>query len=169
MSFFYAVIANQGGGPEVTSGFSDGVGSATGQATVSGVGAKIAAAAGTSAGQATATADGNFFGVIPRAHWAFNETVGGTAPDIGTASHPGTLINAPAWVAGQLGNALDFESSSSQRVDFTAGVFSANTVQAFTLCAWIKPESCGTNGGGNIISWTNAAGNGSNLQLRLSE
>ena len=150
MSYYAAILSGQGGGPELTSGFSDGVGSATGQATISAV------------GDWSPHALPN-----PRAHWRLDEITGTNAPDTGTANRPGTLFNAPAWVPGQLGNALDFESTVSQRVDFAAGVFSANTVQAFTLCAWIKPESYGVGSAGNIISWTNSAGTGSNLQLRL--
>ena len=50
----------------------------------------------------------------PIAHWKFDDGVGTTAID-SEGGHDGTLTNGPVWVAGQLGDALNFDGSDDYR------------------------------------------------------
>ncbi|MHC4356863.1 MAG: hypothetical protein ACYS0H_29540, partial [Planctomycetota bacterium] len=41
--------------------------------------------------------------------WLFDEGTGSTTADVSGNGNDGTLIGGPAWVAGQFGNALEFD------------------------------------------------------------
>lgn len=75
------------------------------------------------------------------AHWKFDESSGaGTAVD-NAGGNNGTLINmdpATDWVAGKVGNALDFDGMNDS-VDISNVDLSAIAPNAGTVCAWIKP------------------------------
>src|SRR3981189_591704 len=43
-------------------------------------------------------------------YWKFDENSGTTAAD-SAGSHPGTLVNGPAWTAGRINSALQFNAS----------------------------------------------------------
>lgn len=81
--------------------------------------------------------------VIPGliAHYTFDDISGATVADE-TGSFPGTLINGPTVVNGQLGNGTDFDSASTQYMD--AGVAMGNSlgngVSALTLSLWFKAD-----------------------------
>lgn len=89
----------------------------------------------------------------PVGYWAFDDGAGTFARDFSpnginistgtatTAPGPGhgTLVNAPAWVAGQRGYALRFTGSESVAVPSSAGLSVSGT--AFTAMAWINPAS----------------------------
>lgn len=71
-----------------------------------------------------------------------DETSGSTAADSSGNGNDGTLTNmdpATDWVAGQIGNALDFDGTNDF-VDFA----SIDVGDTFTIAAWIKPDSSGT-------------------------
>jgi hypothetical protein len=70
----------------------------------------------------------------PIAHWKLDEGTGVTAVD-SIGGHDGTLINGPVWVAGQLGDALDFDGSN----DLVSVPHEAIFTQApMTVSAWFK-------------------------------
>ncbi|UCF14460.1 MAG: hypothetical protein JSW59_13685 [Phycisphaerales bacterium] len=89
--------------------------------------------------------------------WKFDEGAGDTAVDWSGHGNHGTLIEAPQWVDGYDGGALDFEFANSndgvavRAFDVAAG--------GITLGAWVKPESFSQNDG-RII--TKATGTGEN-------
>jgi len=47
------------------------------------------------------------------AHWKFDEGVGNTATDSLDNAHPGTIGGVANWVPGQIGDALDFDGSTT--------------------------------------------------------
>ncbi len=77
-------------------------------------------------------------------YWKLDETSGITASDSSTGGHPGTLSNGPVWVAGQVGNALQFDATDNgndgddPRV--TIGT-AFDVALPFTISAWVKPSS----------------------------
>jgi hypothetical protein len=77
--------------------------------------------------------------------WRFDESSGATTGDFSGNGNAGTLFGAMTlsdWVAGEYGNALDFDGSD----DFVSIMKSANGMgryftKDFTVAAWIKPNS----------------------------
>lgn len=66
-------------------------------------------------------------------HWRFDEGSGKTASD-SIAGNDGTLWGNPKWVAGQLGNALEFDGD-----DWVDCGDILNIADAITIACWIKP------------------------------
>ncbi|MEW6602545.1 MAG: LamG-like jellyroll fold domain-containing protein, partial [Nitrospirota bacterium] len=115
------------------------------------------------------------------AYWAFNEGSGSTAQDSTGNNNTGTLNNGPLWVPGREGSALSFDGlddyvqiNDSNSLDLTGG--------AFTISAWIYPETFGENLNGRIIDhgggsegiggWSllvNNYQNGSNVRLSTKD
>ena len=86
----------------------------------------------------------------PIAHWKLDDGTGLTAVD-SEGGHDGALLNGPAWVAGQIGDALQFDGSNDY-VDLTSDeelddVFDGGA----TVMAWIEPSSWGGNGYARIF------------------
>ena len=86
----------------------------------------------------------------PIAHWKLDDGVGTTAID-SEGGHDGTLTNGPAWVAGQIAGALNFDGSNDY-VDLTSDaelddVFGGGA----TVMAWIRPTGWGEAGYGRIF------------------
>lgn len=76
-------------------------------------------------------------GAGPIAHWKLDETSGTIAFD-SEGGHDGTLINGPAWVAGQIDGALDFDGSN----DLVSVPHQATFTQApMTVSAWFKLDT----------------------------
>ncbi|MDH3589124.1 MAG: DNRLRE domain-containing protein, partial [Gammaproteobacteria bacterium] len=70
----------------------------------------------------------------PIAHWKLDETSGTTAVD-SVGGHDGTLTNGPAWVAGQIDGALDFDGSNDLVSIPHHAIF---TQVPMTVSAWFK-------------------------------
>ncbi|PZQ49100.1 MAG: hypothetical protein DI551_00155 [Micavibrio aeruginosavorus] len=68
-------------------------------------------------------------------YWQMDET-GGTSASDSSGNNNGTLVNAPAWTTGYLGNALQFTSASSQYVSVERSASLEPT--AVTVVAWVK-------------------------------
>ena len=66
-------------------------------------------------------------------HWRFDESSGKTASD-SIAGNDGTLEGIPKWVAGQLGNALEFDGD-----DWVDCGDILNITGAITIACWINP------------------------------
>ena len=114
------------------------------------------------------------------AHWKLDDGTGTTAID-SEGGHHGTLTNGPVWVAGQLGDALDFDGSN----DLVSVPHHATFTQVpMTVSAWFKLDTLPTTRSehGTIIdkrhtvdpyaSWTlyvnEALGNKIRFQIRDS-
>ncbi len=74
------------------------------------------------------------------AYWPLDEGTGTTTADLTGNGSDGTFVDAPAWVGGKLGNALDFDGSNdavdcgnSPLLDFGTG--------DFAISLWIKVDS----------------------------
>ncbi|BCU78096.1 LamG-like jellyroll fold domain-containing protein [Luteolibacter sp. LG18] len=76
-----------------------------------------------------------------RARLAFDETSGTTASDTTGNGWNGTLVNGPAWIAGNSGNAVNLDGSDDH-VTLPAGV--VNGLGDFTLAAWVKLDTGST-------------------------
>ena len=71
----------------------------------------------------------------------FDESSGTTAVDATGNGWNGTLVNDPAWVAGQSGNAVSM-NGVNQYVSLPAGVVSS--LNDFTISAWVKLNALST-------------------------
>jgi hypothetical protein len=83
------------------------------------------------------------------AHWKLDDGAGLTAID-SEGGHHGTLTNGPAWVAGALGDALDFDGSNDY-VD--AGTFDVSG-SGITMMGWFNADVIATDDG-RIVSKAN--------------
>lgn len=93
-------------------------------------------------------------------YWKFNEATGSTtAADSSSGGNTGTLTNMDPntdWVAGKLGNALDFDGSNDSVLNAaTNGMTGLATV---TLSAWIYPRGWGGADLGRIIQQDSGGG-----------
>jgi hypothetical protein len=75
-------------------------------------------------------------------HLRFDETGGTTAADSSGNGYHAALLGGPTFGAGQLGNAVNFASASSQYATLPSGV--VGTLNDFTITAWVKPTSFAT-------------------------
>ena len=92
----------------------------------------------------------------PIAHWKLDDGVGTTAID-SEGGHDGTLTNGPAWMAGHLGDALQFDNSNDY-VDLTSDAeLDDRFVGGATVMAWIFPTGWGENGYGRILDKSSSA------------
>lgn len=78
------------------------------------------------------------------AYWAFNESTGTTAADSSGSGHTGTLNNMDPltdWVAGKVGNALDFDGTN----DYISFVNDINFFwdASFTIASWVYVRGTG--------------------------
>ena len=90
----------------------------------------------------------SLFAQTPVHHWTFDAGSGSTAAD-SAGSATGTLVNT-TWVGGRLGNALEFNGTSS-RVTLGTPVVSGS---AFTVAAWVFADRFDhlTSGDARILS-----------------
>jgi hypothetical protein len=104
----------------------------------------------------------------PVAHWKLDDGTGTTAID-SVGGHDGTLANGPVWVAGQLGDALDFDGADDY-VDLTSDaelddVFAGGA----TVMAWIEPAGWGGSGYGRIFDKSSSpSSTGDGWAIRLN-
>jgi hypothetical protein len=66
-------------------------------------------------------------------YWTFNESSGITASD-SVDSHPGTLMNGPAWTTGKVGNALQFDGNDYVSVGNLGSFYPKGTIEF-----WMNP------------------------------
>ena len=67
--------------------------------------------------------------------WTFDADSGTVLEDISGNGNDGELIGDPAWVPGQFGNAIQFESAKQQRVEVPDSD-SLNPTTAISIVAW---------------------------------
>jgi regulation of enolase protein 1 (concanavalin A-like superfamily) len=92
-------------------------------------------------------------------YWNLNEGSGTTAADASGSGNTGTLINSPAWTAGESGNALNFVSGGKGYVSASGAGSLANLyTHGMSVAAWIKPRSGGSGSGGRIVDKDNNDG-----------
>jgi Tfp pilus assembly protein PilX len=105
----------------------------------------------------------------PIAHWKLDDGTGLDAID-SVGGHDGTLNGVPAWVVGNLGDALDFDGSNDY-VDLTSDAELDDVfVGGATVMAWIEPRSWGGNGYGRIFDKSSvAASTGDGWAIRLNK
>ena len=107
----------------------------------------------------------------PVAHWKLDDGTGPTALD-SEGGHDGTLTNGPAWVAGQLGDALDFDGADDY-VDLTSDAELDDVfVGGATVMAWIEPAGWGGNGYGRVFdksSSPSATGDGWVIRMNVGQ
>ncbi len=85
-------------------------------------------------------------------HWKLDSSSGTTATDSSGNSNTGTLTGGPTWVAGKIGNGLNFDGVDD-RVNAGSGA-SLDNLAAMTLTAWIKADTLGEGGKGRIVDKT---------------
>jgi hypothetical protein len=82
-------------------------------------------------------------------YWSFDENTGTLAGDASGNGNTGTLTNGPTWTTGKLGKAINFDGANDY---VTMGDPTAlKLAGAFTISAWIYPESFGGNSRGRIV------------------
>ena len=72
----------------------------------------------------------------------FNETSGTSSADLTGNGHTATLVNSPAWVAGQYGNGLSFNGSNNAVTVGNASTLDFGASN-FTLMMWTKRNALG--------------------------
>ncbi|MBW8781514.1 MAG: alginate lyase family protein [Verrucomicrobia bacterium] len=72
----------------------------------------------------------------------FDETSGTSAADATGNGWTGTLVNAPTWASGKIGNAVSLASASSQYLTLPSGVVS--DLSDFTIATWVYLNSTST-------------------------
>jgi hypothetical protein len=107
--------------------------------------------------------------------WPFSEGSGSTT---GTAPYVGTLVNSPPWVAGRIGTALSFNTTTAHRYVTVPDSSGLDLTTAGTVMAWIyNTAQINTNTGivhkGNLSNSTDEAygltltRNGSNRRIKF--
>jgi len=92
----------------------------------------------------------------PTAHWKLDDGTGTVAID-SEGGHDGTLANGPVWVAGQLGDALEFDGADDY-VDLTSDAELDDLFDGgATVMAWINPFGWGENGYGRVFDKSSSA------------
>ncbi len=89
-----------------------------------------------------------------------DEGTGNVAGDSSGNGTAGLLTNAPSWIAGRTGQALDFHGGNWVDLGNPAVLRNLTSV---TVSAWVKPG--GTNGGQAIIAWDGGSWNFYSLNL----
>ena len=88
---------------------------------------------------ALTTADAQTLATYGTMHLKFDEASGTTAADSTANGWTGTLVNGATWTTGQLGNAVNLASASSQYVTLPTGV--VNGLTTCTLTSWVYLNS----------------------------
>lgn len=78
------------------------------------------------------------------AQWNFDETSGTTAADSSGNGNTGTLVNGPAFVAGRINNAADFDGSNDRMDIANESNFDFERTQAFSISTWINRDTATT-------------------------
>ncbi len=102
--------------------------------------------------------------------WNLNEGSGSVARDSSNNGNDGTLQGGPNWVAGKIGNALEFDGTDDY-VNCGNGE-SLNITGEFTIAAWIHPTGEGSSTYPRIVDKSNGTGGadpGYKMYLRTAE
>ncbi len=67
------------------------------------------------------------------AHWSFDQASGSVLTDDSGNGYNGTLVNAPTWAAGKLGQALSFSNGNYVSV---GNIPTINGTNKFSMSAW---------------------------------
>lgn len=79
------------------------------------------------------------------AYWKLDENTGTSAADASTNAIAAlTLTNGPAWVAGQIDSAIDFDGSDDYATTPDTAVLDFGDTDDFTLSGWFNRESFNT-------------------------
>lgn len=116
--------------------------------------------------QATLTVNppaGGGTGSGPVGWWKLDEGSGSNAADSASGSSPGALVNAPAWVSGRSGQALQLSGTNWVDLGNTAPLRNLTSV---TVSAWIKPGM--SNNYHAIVAWDSGSVNFYSLNLKDS-
>jgi hypothetical protein len=73
----------------------------------------------------------------PIGYWKFNDGFGATLVDISGNGFDGTIVNAPSWVSGLQGFALDF-NGSTQYVDVGDNFAAVTKAGTYAISVWFK-------------------------------
>lgn len=79
------------------------------------------------------------------AYWKFDETSGNKAVESVSSKWNITTYNTPAWVAGKIGNALEFKATSSQFAKNGSTLDWTMTNTNFTMNFWLNYSGTGSN------------------------
>ncbi len=80
--------------------------------------------------------------VTPVGWWKLDDTTGTTAADASANKNNGTLVNGPAWAAGQLNGALQFDGTNDY-VNLPIGPL-VSTLKSASLTIWANFQSGGS-------------------------
>lgn len=102
-------------------------------------------------------------------YWPMNEATSTIAGDFSGNGYGGTLSGAtiPSWIMGKLGQALNFNGSTSY-IDVGTTPSALNLTGDLTVSAWIKPNSAGEGNFGRIIDSMNTGSNGIAFEINAS-
>jgi RHS repeat-associated protein len=99
------------------------------------------------------------------ARWTFEEGSGTTVRDVSGNGHDGVIQGGATWAVGNPGHGLRFDGIDDfVSVANAAGIPAGN--EAYTIEAWIKPESMGARG---IIGWGRFDNAGQMNSVRLTD
>ena len=102
--------------------------------------------------------------------WNLNENTGTTATDDSGSGNTGTLINAPQWIPGESGSALNFANGGKGYVSASGAESLSNLyTHGMTVAAWIKPRSAGGGNSGRIIDKDNNNGGWFFVEPRIED
>lgn len=102
--------------------------------------------------------------------WNLNEGSGSVAEDSSNNDNDGSLQGGPNWVAGQIGNALEFDGADDY-VD-CGNDESLNITGEITIAAWIHPTGGGSSDYPRVVdksSGTGGADAGYKMYLRVAD
>lgn len=78
-------------------------------------------------------------------HWTLDDAAGGTARDRSVSGNNGTLINGPAWGAGQVGGALSFDGNAiNDSVSLGSPAVLTNISNEVTVSGWLNVNVFGS-------------------------
>ncbi|MBI2326254.1 four helix bundle protein [Candidatus Collierbacteria bacterium] len=96
--------------------------------------------------------------VTPLAEWKFDEGTGTAAFDSTGNGVKGTLVNSPAWIAGKLGKALNFNGSNSYVTTTDQDALFNGITTAMSISTWVKPAAGSLSARRDIIQRAGAIG-----------
>ena len=93
-------------------------------------------------GESGSSAEASVVPGILHVHLKFDESSGAVAADSSGRAVNGTAVNAPAWSAGKLDNAINLASASTQYVTLPSGAIDG--LSSITIMTWVKPATVTT-------------------------
>jgi hypothetical protein len=93
--------------------------------------------------------------------WRLDEGAGTLADDASNSAYNGTLVNAPSWIPGRIGQALSFSGANYVNLGNPPGL---RALGSLTVSAWVRPSTL--NNGHSIVSWDAGSTNFYSLTLK---